>query len=69
MADVRIALRDNGPYRITGQPRLLDARGEALPTGEVTALCRCGHSPVKPFCDGTHKTVGFESAPRAGDHP
>lgn len=65
MPDVKITVRDNGPYRISGQPRLLDARGEPLPTDEVTALCRCGQSPVKPFCDGTHKTLGFQSAPRA----
>ena len=67
MADVKITVRDNGPYRISGQPRVLNTNGEQLPTEEVTALCRCGHSPMKPFCDGTHKSVGFESQPRAGE--
>jgi CDGSH-type Zn-finger protein len=34
-------------------------------TSEVTALCRCGMSQTKPFCDATHRNCGFESAPRA----
>jgi CDGSH-type Zn-finger protein len=70
MADVVIIVRDNGPYRITGPITLRDAEGNefALPEGTI-ALCRCGHSSRKPFCDATHRTCGFESAPRAGRDP
>lgn len=65
MAEVTISIRDNGPYRIRGAV-VIDADGNAYEVQEeVTALCRCGHSGNKPFCDGTHKTRGFESAPRA----
>jgi CDGSH iron-sulfur domain-containing protein 3 len=48
--------------------RLVDAQGGAfeVPAGETIALCRCGHSQRKPFCDATHKTSGFASCPRAG---
>jgi CDGSH-type Zn-finger protein len=44
---------------------VLDHLGNAfeLPTGKETiALCRCGHSKNKPFCDGSHKQVGFQAA-------
>jgi CDGSH-type Zn-finger protein len=51
-----ILVRLNGPYRITGPVKVVDADGKEfeLPA-EVFALCRCGHSGNKPFCDGTHK--------------
>lgn len=64
MADVRIEVRDNGPYRITGRATILDSKGDPLRGDEPVALCRCGQSPVKPLCDGTHKRAGFQSAPR-----
>jgi CDGSH-type Zn-finger protein len=63
--EVTIKIRDNGPYIVRGSVVLMDSEGKAYQTQEVIALCRCGHSPTKPFCDGTHKTAGFESAPRA----
>ena len=47
---------------------VLDADGNAFPTDKTkpaTALCRCGASGKKPFCDGTHKTIGFQAAERA----
>jgi CDGSH-type Zn-finger protein len=40
--------------------RIVAADGSVLYEGEKAALCRCGRSANKPFCDGTHKTVGFE---------
>lgn len=64
--DVVIKVRDNGPYKVTGPVRLVDAEGNAfdLPEGPVV-LCRCGHSETKPFCDASHKAAGFESCARA----
>jgi len=68
MADVEIRVRDNGPYRVSGPFKLIDATGaEFALEGEVIALCRCGHSQNKPFCDGTHKTCDFVSQPIAFD--
>jgi len=66
MADVEIKVRDNGPNRVAGPIRLVDATGaEFTLAGEVIFLCRCGHSENKPFCDGTHQKVEFKSEPRA----
>lgn len=65
MADLDIEIRDNGPYLIRGGVNVKDADGNAFETQDVVALCRCGHSGKKPFCDGTHRGAGFESAPRA----
>ena len=67
---VNIEVRENGPYLITGDLTLVDQSGAAFerPQGSAIALCRCGQSSNKPFCDGTHKRVGFvadDSAPRA----
>ena len=52
----------NGPYLVKGLETLTNSKGEALPTKGVIALCRCGCSVTKPFCSGTHKEVGFDSA-------
>jgi CDGSH-type Zn-finger protein len=52
----------NGPYVVKNLETLENSKGEALPTNEVVALCRCGHSTTKPFCSGAHKDVGFDSA-------
>jgi CDGSH-type Zn-finger protein len=63
---VEIKVRDNGPYKVTGPVRLIDAEGHAfdVPEGPFV-LCRCGQSQTKPFCDATHKSSGFESCVRA----
>lgn len=71
MADVEIKVRTNGPYKVTGPVRIVDADGRefVLPEGGSIVLCRCGHSATKPFCDTSHKRVGFVSddpAPRVG---
>jgi CDGSH-type Zn-finger protein len=60
MATIRI--RDNGPYVLSGDFELSDPDGNRYPTAGSCELCRCGHSSNKPFCDGTHARVGFESA-------
>ena len=68
MRQVEIKVRENGPYKVTGPITLIDADGKefALPDdGKPVALCRCGGSTTKPFCDGTHSKVGFEAAERA----
>ncbi len=49
----------NGPLLVSGGVRILDAEGGVLYEGEKAALCRCGGSANKPFCDGTHKKNGF----------
>jgi CDGSH-type Zn-finger protein len=56
-----IACSGNGPYIVKGLERLRNSKGETLPTRATIALCRCGHSSKKPFCDGTHAQVGFSS--------
>ncbi len=64
--DVTITPRDNGPYLVKGPVKLIDVTGKEIPvTGDAIALCRCGHSSNKPFCDGTHKTAEFKSEVRA----
>ena len=67
MADVEIKVRHNGPYKVTGPIRLIDADGNEyeVPKGESIVLCRCGGSKTKPFCDKTHSKIGFEAAERA----
>ena len=50
----------NGPLLVSGGVRVVAADGTVLYEGERAALCRCGRSANKPFCDGTHKTVGFD---------
>ena len=66
MADVEIRVRENGPYRVEGKVKVVDADGNEfeLP-GEVFALCRCGHSKNKPFCDASHREAGFEAESKA----
>ncbi len=56
-----IKARVNGPYKVEGPVRVIDADGRdfVLPEGSAIALCRCGHSRAKPFCDKSHQRVGF----------
>jgi CDGSH-type Zn-finger protein len=62
----KIIALDNGPYLVKGPVLLLDAEGNEFRTERATvALCRCGGSTKKPFCDGTHSKVGFREAERA----
>ena len=65
-ASVEIKVRDNGPYKVTGPIRLVDVDGRAWELDEgAVALCRCGRSRTKPFCDASHREEGFESCERA----
>jgi CDGSH-type Zn-finger protein len=59
----------DGPLIVRGEFRLLDQDGAEIDPGRKTiALCRCGKSGIKPFCDGSHKRSGF-SAPSAPSRP
>ncbi len=67
-----ITIRDNGPLVIQGPLTVVDAAGNqfSIPTEKPTvALCRCGQSKVKPFCDGSHKACSFTAAERAPAAP
>ena len=71
----KIACLPNGPYYLmleatpTEVPFLRRANGEACATVRAVALCRCGGSANKPFCDGTHMRIGFMSDPLPGPPP
>lgn len=58
---VTIKIRENGPYLVEGEFTLVDANGNEVPL-QKRALCRCGGSTMKPFCDGTHSKIGFQGA-------
>ncbi|WP_077622782.1 CDGSH iron-sulfur domain-containing protein [Sediminibacillus massiliensis] len=62
-----IQIRDNGSILVKGDVELLDAEGNVYETKPAFSLCRCGASSKKPFCDGSHKAIGFESKLRAKD--
>ncbi|REK07506.1 MAG: CDGSH iron-sulfur domain-containing protein [Planctomycetota bacterium] len=65
---VTIRTRPNGPFLVEGPVTIVDAEGNAFPINPdkpAIALCRCGQSSNKPFCDGTHKSCGFEAAEAA----
>lgn len=64
---VEIKVRDDGPYKVTGPVRVVDADGNAwvLDGERPVALCRCGRSKTKPFCDRSHRDEGFRSCERA----
>jgi CDGSH-type Zn-finger protein len=60
--EVVIIPHNNGPYEIRGRARIVTQGGRVLrPDAMGALLCRCGRSGSKPFCDGTHAKVGFQS--------
>jgi len=61
MADVKIQALKNGPLLVKGSVEVLDSNGVLMQAGAQVALCRCGHSNNKPFCDGMHGKAGFQS--------
>ena len=68
MSQVTIKVRDNGPLLVEGPITVIDATGNTftIPANKpAIALCRCGQSKNKPFCDGTHKECGFMASERA----
>jgi len=67
MSEVNIRAIPNGPYIVEGSIQLYDSVGAKVPTeGQAKiALCRCGASSTKPFCDGSHSRIGFQAAEAA----
>jgi CDGSH-type Zn-finger protein len=82
-AEAAVAVSKNGPYLVSGaiplakQTIAADAEGNSeewresdpFPIKESYALCRCGHSAHKPFCDGTHQKIGFDGTETASREP
>jgi CDGSH-type Zn-finger protein len=83
MADPKVVVSKNGPYLVSGgvplakQTIVADREGgsqewrqsDPFPAQESYALCRCGHSKSKPFCDGTHKKLHFDGTENASREP
>jgi CDGSH-type Zn-finger protein len=81
--EAKVVVSKNGPYLVSGAVPLSRQtigtdreggsekwiEGETFQTKEVYALCRCGHSATKPFCDGTHKKIGFDGTETASRAP
>ncbi len=66
---ITIKVRENGPYRVDGdetEVRVIDWNGNEYKIDRrPIALCRCGASSTKPFCDKTHSKIGFKAAEAA----
>jgi CDGSH-type Zn-finger protein len=61
-ARAKITPYRNGPYLIRGPFTMVDQEGNEIEVSRrVVALCRCGRSQTRPFCDGTHKAIGFRA--------
>ena len=64
MTEVRIRTRLNGPLIVTGPVTVTDHLGNPFPIEgqKDVALCRCGHSRKRPFCDGSHRQHDFQAS-------
>jgi CDGSH-type Zn-finger protein len=60
-----IRCRPNGPYVVKGLTKFTNSRGKAIAIEESMALCRCGGSEKKPYCDGSHRHNGFEDSKKS----
>jgi CDGSH-type Zn-finger protein len=60
-SDLKVEVRPNGPLLVTGAVVVAGADGAPVFAGDRAALCRCGASATKPFCDGAHKRIGFQA--------
>jgi CDGSH-type Zn-finger protein len=71
MPATKITVRSDGSLRVEGDFELVDLEGRPYGLSGRTSigLCRCGHSANKPFCDGAHKTAGFQDKQQARDLP
>jgi CDGSH-type Zn-finger protein len=67
----KITVRNNGSLRVEGEFEIVDQAGKPFGLGGRTSvsLCRCGLSEAKPFCDGSHKRLNFQSAVEACELP
>ncbi len=54
-----IQVLEDGPLIVSGEVEITDSSGGKIDSADKVALCRCGASSNKPFCDGTHKKIGF----------
>jgi CDGSH-type Zn-finger protein len=63
MATVTVKPLKNGPYEVAGGAKLVDYTGKEYGDSgtDPIYLCRCGASKNKPFCDGSHKDIGFKA--------
>lgn len=60
LPDASVTACTDGPLLVRGDVKIYDSAGNEVPKNRRTvALCRCGVSSIKPWCDGTHKAVGF----------
>ena len=72
MSEVIIRCRPNGPFLVEGAVKIVDSNGNqfvANPAKPAIALCRCGQSGNKPFCDGSHNRCGFQAGELAPAPP
>ena len=61
MSEVKITVKKNGPLLVSGEVELRDHEGNLVPADKQPfALCRCGASEDKPFCDGAHSKIAFK---------
>ena len=67
MSDLTIQAKDNGSFIVKGDAIITDGSGQPFETKDHIALCRCGASGERPFCDGTHHKIGFEAAEKADE--
>lgn len=58
-AKTRISIMKDGPILVDGEFIVTDSSGKQYKPTQMTSFCRCGHSKSQPFCDGTHRKVGF----------
>jgi CDGSH-type Zn-finger protein len=66
MEEVVVKIRQSGPYLVRGKVTITDCDGNRyVVEGDNVALCRCGGSQTKPFCDGSHRENGFIATERA----
>ena len=64
--NAKIVCNENGPYIVKNVDQLTGTRGQSIDVKSTMALCRCGESSNKPFCDGTHGKIGFSSTLDSG---
>lgn len=66
--EASLQVSDNGPLLLRGPVKIIDMEGDEIESDRKNvALCRCGRSGTRPFCDGTHHKIGFESVIRSDE--